>query len=567
MDSLIQADIGRGAPFILLDGVGASFEDAVSAIACRLLQMEFEEMRAPVALRPWLRQRREAFARRYVVLDFAQPDPQWRLNVLAVPQEFQPSDVVADFLSAFERATNGELTEQRRLLQVARAVISVLVELGGTVLRDALDALAFGRDDWQTLIGYLSRKRAEKFSGTKPREDASLKYLTSFFVQLNPRDQQAVTQSTWNAFNVFLADPVVAKFLSSPVSTLDIQAILDGGKCLLIRLPPGLDVMTQSVLGSLLLNRIVLMASKRDVQAVATGKLPRVTLYIDEVASFAGKRFTQDLTRVRNWGLAVVAAAQHFQQEPWHTVEGQALYRAMRGNMGTTVLFRVGMDMALAEADAIFKPRGDMLARIENELTESEGVSDAHGTSVSQTSTFGTSSSTTVGGGQSNASANGTTWNWDGGGSTNNGFTRMDSHQSGASRGMSDSTGQTAGRTFQRSETHSRSVKLRRDYYSVEEQARVHAYALAELPARHAYVVLGNDRAETYLIRTLDVPVEWETVWGGKDYKKEFLRLAAPPEPVPEPGQSLEVRLRALIDSQDAQVMKARARRVTRGAA
>jgi hypothetical protein len=318
----------------------------------------------------------------------------------------------------------------------------------------------------------------------------------------------------------------------------------------LIRLPPGLDVLTQRVLGSILLNRIVLMASKRDVQAVATGKLPRVTLYIDEVASFAGKRFTQDLTRVRNWGIAVVAAAQHFKQEPWHTVEGQALYQAMRGNMGTTVLFRVGMDMAFAEADAIFKPRGDLVARVEREVTETAGVSRARGSSAS------TSSSTATSVSRSQTCSDGTVSSQgearDAVGmlhGTNIGSTRNDSYQMGNSEGISDSRGSTEGTNYQEGETHSTSVRLRRDFYSVEEQARIHAYTLAGLPARQAYVVLGNDRAEVCRIRTLDVPVDWQTVWGGIDYKEMFLQLAAPPAPVPEPREPLEVRLQAMIDS------------------
>ncbi len=265
-----------------------------------------------------------------------------------------------------------------------------------------------------------------------------------------------------------------------------------------------------------------------------------MTLYIDEVASFAGKRFTQDLTRVRNWGLAVVAAAQHWKQEPWHTVEGSALYQALRGNMGTTVLFRVGMDMAIAEADTIFKPRGNLVAREEQEVTESEGVSEAHGVSTSSNSSHGTSANSSDSRGQNDGTS------WSGGyvhGASTLGYAHGDSRQSGTTRGISESYGGTQGTSKQQSNSHTRSVKLRRDYYSVEEQARIHAYTLAELPARHACVVLGNDLAESYLIRTLDVPVAWETTWGGKDYKKEFVRLAAPPVAVPEPRESLETRL------------------------
>jgi len=205
----------------------------------------------------------------------------------------------------------------------------------------------------------------------------------------------------------------------------------------------------------------------------------------------------------------------------------------------------------MAEADAIFKPRGDMVARVEEEVTDSHGVSNSHGTSSGRTSTLGTSSSTAQSHGTSHATSDGRTSNWNGmTGSNNIGFSHSNGYHSGTNWGSSQSTGHTEGTSQQHGESYSRSVKLRRDYYTVDEQSRMHAYAISQLPARHAYVVLGNDRADTYLIRTLDVTVEWQTCWGGKDYKEEFLRLAAPPELIPAPSQPLETRLRVLIERQ-----------------
>jgi hypothetical protein len=348
--------------------------------------------------------------------------------------------------------------------------------------------------------------------------------------------------------NLFLGDPCVSTFLSASDSTLPLGAIVSGEKSLFIKLPPGQDILTQKLLGSLLLDLIMLLFSKRDLQAVATGKLPRITLYIDEVAVFAGRSFTQDLTRCRNWGVAVVACAQHFKQSPWHTAEGQSLYQAMRGNMGTTVMFRVGMDMALAEAEGIFRPPGDLVSRIEEEVTDSEGSSEGLGSSSSRSTTTTMSSSASEGRGETSGSSDGTSSHWDTtAGSTNFGCSRSDSRQSNTSQGLSDSTGWTEGTSHQASRTRSRSRRLRTDYYSVEEHTRVLAHKLASAPPREAYVVLANDRAETYRIRTLDVRVEWDTVWGGKDYKEEFYAMAAPGEAAVEPVEPLEVRVRRVI--------------------
>ena len=544
VDSLIQSDIRRGVPFILLDGVGASFDETVSFLGSILLGLEIERRSAPAVLRPLLEQRMRDFASHFIILNFSEEDTGWRFNVLEVPRGLKPSEVVADFLDAFTRATDGDIANQRRLLQVVRAVISVLVEIGNTTLRDALDALAFGKESWSALITYLKLKRAEIGRPADEREEASLRYLTAFLTQLSPRELHDATQSTWNALNVFLADPVAAKFFSSTKSTIDLGAAVSGDKCLLIRLPPGLDVLTQPALGSPILNRILLLASKRDVQAVATGKLPRIALYIDEVAAFAGKRFTQDLTRIRNWGIAVIAAAQHYKQPPWHTVEGASIYHAMRGNMGTSVTFRVGLDMALAEAEAIFRPRGDMVARVESEVTETIGSSVSEGSSSSRSEGSSYSTSNSRGQGNSSGSSDGKSWDPEYERMTSNeGNSCNNSYQSSSSTGSSESQGWSKGTSHQRGQSRSTSAKVRKDYYTINEQIQMHAHAIGTMPAREAYVVTADNESSTYRIRTLDVPVHWETVFGGVDYREEFLRLAAPPAPLPEPKESLDVRV------------------------
>ncbi len=239
MDHLIQSDISRGAPFFSWMGWVRAMKTP-----CR---------RWPLVCSKWTLKRAEPLRRCadgfIAACKSSRADSFFWISrkrircgaITCWPSLLasSPPRPLPIFLCSFERATEGDLSEQRRFLQVVRAVTSVLIELRGTTLRDALDALAFGRESWHALINYLRRKRAELPGGEVLREEATLTYLSSFFVQLSPRDQQAVTQSTWNAINVYLGDPVVAKFLSSPVSTLDFQAILDGGKSLLIRLRRG----------------------------------------------------------------------------------------------------------------------------------------------------------------------------------------------------------------------------------------------------------------------------------------------------------------------------------------
>lgn len=545
--ALVEDDIRNDRPIIVLDGVGGTYEHVECVLALRLLELDIEERLAPVGLRSWFRRRKEKLARRYALLDFTRDDPLWRWNLLEVPPSFDPWEVVADFIDAFGRSLEGDIENMRRLLQVIRAILGALVQVPGAVLRDALDALVF--PDWPLFIEYLRRQRNR--IGAAQRDDAALAFLASLYSGLKGKELLLRSESTWNALGVFLGDPVVARLTSSPKSTLDFDAIMRGEQSLLIRLPPGRDVLTQRVAGGALLNRVMHVASKRSVHDVATGRVPRITLYIDEVAAFAGKSFTQDLTRIRNFGISIIAAAQNFRQEPWHTVEGQALYQAMRGNMATTMLFRVSMDMARAEVETIFRPDGDRLARTQLEVTETRGVSTSEGSSVSATSTSSTSRGTSEGGGYTDSFSDGTTSDATGLRlSSNAGSSRGNSHHTGSSRSASSSEGRSEGQSYQRSESYSRSEKERRDYFSLEEETRLDAHKIASAPARHMYVALGDDDQEVYFVKTLEVVVDWETRWGGKDYREEFFKLAAPPPAIPEPVEPLEVRLRALFNEE-----------------
>lgn len=561
--SLVEDDIRNDRPIIVLDGVGGTYEHMECVLALRLLELEIEERRAPVGLRRWFRRRKEKLARRYALLDVTRDDPLWRWNLLEVPPSFQPWEVVADIIDAFKRLLEaGDVETMRRLLQVIRAILSALVQVPGTVLRDALDALVF--PDWPMFVDYL-RSRRDRLGGPQ-RDDAALAFLASFFSGLKGKELQLRSESTWNALGVFLGDPVVARLTSSPTSTLDFEAIMRGEQSLLIRLPPGRDVLTQRVLGGALLNRIMHVASKRSVHDVATGRVPRITLYIDEVAAFAGKSFTQDLTRIRNYGISVIAAAQNFRQEPWHTVEGQALYEAMRGNMANIFLFRVSMGMARAEVENIFRPDGDRLARTQLEVTETRGTSTSEGSSVSATSSSSTSRGTSEGGSYSDSFSDGTTSDPIGLRlSSNTGSSRGNSHHTGSSRSASSSEGWSEGQSYQRSESYSRSEKERRDYFTLEEETRLDAHKIASAPARHMYVALGDDDQEVYFVKTLDVVVDWETRWGGKDWREEFFNLAAPPTPIPEPVEALEVRLRALFNEERRQQVPLRVLPTPRG--
>jgi hypothetical protein len=66
---------------------------------------------------------------------------------------------------------------------------------------------------------------------------------------------------------------------------------------------------------------------------------------------------------------------------------------------------------------------------------------------------------------------------------------------------------------------------------SLDEQARVQSYLIADLPPRHA-IVLNRETGEVTKIVTHDIPWRFDTMLGGKDYLREMLHHVRPPAPV-----------------------------------
>jgi hypothetical protein len=83
----------------------------------------------------------------------------------------------------------------------------------------------------------------------------------------------------------------------------------------------------------------------------------------------------------------------------------------------------------------------------------------------------------------------------------------------------------------QEGETSGTSRSIKAPYMSVDEQARVQSYLIADLPPRHAFVLNRETGAVTKIV-THDIPWRFDTKLGGKDYRREMLNHVRPPAPV-----------------------------------
>ena len=105
------------------------------------------------------------------------------------------------------------------------------------------------------------------------------------------------------------------------------------------------------LIGSMLTTRIFLAAmSRANLPAPQLAKLPHFYFYVDEFQNFANETFAEILSEARKYKLNLVIAHQYIEQME------EEVRDAVFGNVGTTVVFRVGpFDAEVLET--IFMPK------------------------------------------------------------------------------------------------------------------------------------------------------------------------------------------------------------------
>src|SRR3989344_3975090 len=113
------------------------------------------------------------------------------------------------------------------------------------------------------------------------------------------------------------------------------------------------------LIGSMLIVKIYLAAmSRADVSAEDMRKLPNFYFFVDEFQSFANETFADILSESRKYKLNLTIAHQYIFQMP------EEVQKAVFGNVGTMVIFRVGVEDAAAletEFMPVFTPE-DMVS-------------------------------------------------------------------------------------------------------------------------------------------------------------------------------------------------------------
>lgn len=375
LKQILWANILRGYFTCAIDPVGSLVPPTLEFLGMLMLKLS---LRMGEAMR-------EAWARRFVVLDFTDGNIGGRRYNPLEPQDgLSVEETVGDFLRCLERVI-GDLVEMRRLQMVLRAVCTLVARLGGTTLRDVVDFLCMDTEDIHAYLRRLEERRSSGRLSTAVRPDLVHQYMAQFFANTSGRERRELVQSSINALSIFLTDAVAARFVSSSTGNVSFSEIVNDGRWLLVHLPAGLDLNTQKVLGAMIVNRIQLVAERRSSADVESGRVPPFSLMVDEFQTMMGRHWAEAIARVRNKGLNLIVSHQACTQPPFETAEGQSLLRSIEANASTHVYFRLHIDDAERAAVSVFRPRGHRLKRDEVQVSETRSVSWAETVSKSVT--------------------------------------------------------------------------------------------------------------------------------------------------------------------------------------
>lgn len=172
------------------------------------------------------------------------------------------------------------------------------------------------------------------------------------FANYGDRYTQEATPAIQNKIGQFTGNPLIRNIIGQSESSFDIRTMMDEKKILIINLSKGLIGETNMrLLGSMLTTRIFLAAMSRAGESPSElQKLPHFYFYVDEFQNFANETFAEILSESRKYKLNLIITNQYIEQME------EEVRDAVFGNVGTTVVFRVGpFDAEVLEP--IFFPR------------------------------------------------------------------------------------------------------------------------------------------------------------------------------------------------------------------
>ncbi len=189
-----------------------------------------------------------------------------------------------------------------------------------------------------TLLG-IPRILADDDYRAKVVEKLTDPIVKAFWVtEFNQYAQQFRTEAIspiQNKIGQFLSSALIRNIVGQPKSTIDLRALMDEGKILLLNLSKGrIGEDNAGLLGGMMITKLQLAAMSR--VDIPEAERKDFFLYVDEFQNFATESFANILSEARKYRLNLIIAHQYIEQLD------ENVQAAVFGNVGSIVCFRVG---------------------------------------------------------------------------------------------------------------------------------------------------------------------------------------------------------------------------------
>jgi type IV secretory pathway TraG/TraD family ATPase VirD4 len=189
------------------------------------------------------------------------------------------------------------------------------------------------------ILRVLSDKEFRKQIVTSVQNQTVRRFFEQEYDKFPAVYRTAASAPIQNKVGAFLADPMLARMLTTPEREVRVRRVMDEGKVLIANLAKGrIGEDSSSLLGGLLVTTLGLAAYTR----VDTPSANRrdFFVYIDEFQSFTTLALANMLSELRKYRVGFTLAHQYLNQL---TPE---IRHAVLGNVGTFISFRVGPEDA-----------------------------------------------------------------------------------------------------------------------------------------------------------------------------------------------------------------------------
>ena len=168
------------------------------------------------------------------------------------------------------------------------------------------------------------------------------------FNKMSPQMKSEAISPILNKVGQFLSSQTIRNIIGHPVSTVNLETVMNEGKIVIVNLSQGkLGEDSSALLGAMIITKMQLAAMNRVYLSEAERR--DFYLYVDEFQNFATNSFIKILSEARKYHLNLTLANQYIGQID------EEVQKAIFGNAGSLVSFCVGA----ADARMLAKEFGD----------------------------------------------------------------------------------------------------------------------------------------------------------------------------------------------------------------